>query len=225
MQQLLLDLLPPPRPSLANFVIGSNGAALAALRAWQTEAEVPPCLLFWGEPGSGRSHLLAASGADCVDARHDGDLAGVPDAFPAQFRLAVDNVETLSAAGQIALFNAFNRLRASGGRLLASAPLPPQQLLLREDLRTRLGGGLIYRLQPLTDAEKARALRERAGSRALNLSDEAIDTLFRYARRDMGSLVALVDALDRFTLEHRRPVTLPLLRQLLAEHTQPGLPV
>jgi DnaA-homolog protein len=40
--------------------------------------------------------------------------------------------------------------------------------------------------------------------------------LLTHFRRDMPSLMALLDALDRFSLEQKRAVTLPLLRTMLA---------
>ena len=40
--------------------------------------------------------------------------------------------------------------------------------------------------------------------------------LLTHFRRDMPSLMALLDALDRFSLEQKRAVTLPLLRAMLA---------
>ena len=124
-------------------------------------------------------------------------------------------MEALSESGQIALFNLFNRLRAAGGRLLAAGNAPPLQLRLREDLRTRLGYGLIHRVQPLTDAEKIAALAAQAEARGLRLPADALDYLLARAPRDMRSLVAFLGALDRYSLEHKRPITLPLLREVL----------
>ena len=129
--------------------------------------------------------------------------------------LAVDNVEALDESGQIALFNLFNRLRAAGGRLLTAADAPPKGLVLREDLRTRLGSGLIYRLHPLTDDEKTAALNAQATARGMKLPREALTYLQARAPRDMRSLAALLTALDRYSLEHQRPITLPLLREVL----------
>ena len=103
----------------------------------------------------------------------------------------------------------------SGGRLLTAAAQPPAHLALREDLRTRLGSGLIYRLQPLSDLEKAAAVATLARERALKLTPESIDYLLRHAPRDMRTLAMLIIALDQYTLEQKRPVTLPLLRELL----------
>ena len=90
----------------------------------------------------------------------------------------------LNDAGQVALFNHFNRLKMSSGMLLTAAGQPPAHLELREDLRTRLGSGLICRLQALTDAEKAEALATQAKERALKLTPELIDYVMRHAMEE-----------------------------------------
>lgn len=212
MRQLILDLLPEAPPCLDNFVAGGNTEALTGLAAWLAPENREPSLLLWGETGAGKTHLLRASTARYSDATADPDLAQLDESAPFH---AVDSVEALSECGQIALFNLFNRLRASGGRLLTAASQPPRQLLLREDLRTRLGSGLIYRLQPLTDSDKIDALTTQAKARALRLPPEALNYLLAHAPRDMRNLSALLAALDRYSLEHKRTITMPLLREVL----------
>ncbi|MCB4361124.1 DnaA regulatory inactivator Hda [Quatrionicoccus australiensis] len=211
MRQLILDLLPESPPSLDNFVAGGNAETVAALTGWLAGERRDTSFCLWGESGCGRSHLLQASTFALVDAALDPALASAPAAE----QLAVDNVDALNEVGQIALFNHFNRLKMSGGMLLTAAPQPPVHLALREDLRTRLGSGLIYRLLPLSDAEKAAAIAAQAKERALKLTPEVIAYLMRHAPRDMRTLSMLVVALDQYTLEQKRPVTLPLLRELL----------
>lgn len=212
MRQLILDLLPDSPPTLDNFVAGGNGETVAALTEWLAGARIDTAFCLHGESGCGKSHLLKASGFLYVDAIANPSLAGIAETG----QLAVDNVETLDGDGQIALFALFNRIKAEGGRLLTAAAQPPAHLPLREDLRTRLGSGLIYRLRPLTDDEKAAAVATLAKERALKLSPEMIGYLLRHASRDMRTLAMLVVALDQYTLEQKRPVTLPLLRELLA---------
>lgn len=211
MRQLLLDLIPDTPPSLENFAPGSNVDALTALAGWLAPENRETCLLLWGDGGAGKTHLLRACGGEYHDAATDPALQQASDA---PF-LAIDNVQMLAADGQIALFNHFNRLRATGGRLLAAAALPPLQLELREDLRTRLGSGLIFRLRPLSDDEKVAALVAQAATRGMHLSREALDYVLARAPRDMRSLSAFLAALDRYSLEHKRPLTLPLLREVL----------
>lgn len=217
MRQLLLDLLPDSPPTLDNFVAGSNVEALAALTEWLAGTRIDTAFCLHGESGCGRSHLLLASGFDYLDAVHDPALHGASDSR----QLAVDNIDALDDEGQMVLFNQFNRLKMTGGRLLTAAPQPPAHLPLREDLRTRLGSALLYRLQPLSDADKAAAIAAQARERALKLPPEAISYLLRHAPRDMRTLAMLVVALDEYTLEQKRPVTLPLLRELLnLEHAE-----
>ena len=212
MRQLILDLLPEAAPSIDNFVAGGNADALAGLADWLAPENRESSLLLWGDSGSGKTHLLRACGACFTDACANPDLSGLDDNIPF---FAIDNVEALSADGQIALFNLFNRLRAAGGRLLTAAGQPPQGLSLREDLRTRLGSGLVYRLAPLTDGEKQAALAAQAAARALPLPPGALDYLLARTTRDMRHLMAILVALDRYSLEHKRPITLPLLREVL----------
>lgn len=213
MRQLLLDLRPANPPSLDNFVPGHNGQALAELSHWLAAGNPATSLHLWGDSAAGKTHLLIASGFQFVDAATNPGLLGIDEAG----RLAVDQVEALDATGQIALFNYFNRCKTSDGRLLTAAHQPPAHLALREDLRTRLGSGLICRIHPLSDAEKAAALTQQASERAMKLPPEGIDYLLRHAPRDMRRLSALIVALDHYSLEHKRPITLPLLREVLQE--------
>jgi DnaA family protein len=196
-RQLALPISPPPEPSLENFVPGANAELLARLRALAA-GELPETVLYlWGEPGCGRSHLL------CACAR-----PGL---------VVVDDVEQLDDAAQIALFNAINAARESGGTVLAAGSAPPAQLPLREDLKSRLAWGLVYQVKPLSDAEKALSLHAEAQRRGLKLSDEVVWYLLTHVRRDMRSLVALLEHIDRASLEQRRAVTLPLVRELLRQ--------
>ena len=78
----------------------------------------------------------------------------------------------------------------------------------------------MFQLHPLSDAEKIAALRAHAKTRSFTLREEVITYLLRHARRDMASLIAMLDTLDQHSLETGREITLPLLREVL----QPTLP-
>jgi DnaA family protein len=211
-RQLVLDLLQPAAPTLENFVAGRNAEAVQALRRLATGAAGERIVYLWGEVGCGRSHLLqalaAVPGARMWRAEEASDAAGLT---------LVDDVGQLDEAAQIALFNRLNAVRARADVACAAAgDAPPGRLALREDLRTRLAWGLVYRLQPLADAEKAEALRAHAAARGLAVSAEVIDYLLAHLPRDMRTLAAALDALDGFALAHKRSLTVPLARQWLA---------
>lgn len=218
---MLLDLRPEQVPSFENFVTGQN-AELVARLATLADPEVCDQIYVWGPTGSGRSHLLHATlvvaeagrrPARLVAAAQIGEqLATMPGGL-----LIIDDVDTLSDTGQITLFRTFNKARQIGLALLLSGPLPPLglQTTLREDVRTRIGSTMIYQVQALSDAEKAAALRQHGLNRGMNLEDQLIDYLLRHGRRDLPSLLGVLDALDRASLEQQRPLTLPLLREIL----------
>ena len=215
MQQLLLQLTPPPAPTLDNFVPGRNGAALQALRHIAGGAGSERFVYLWGAPGSGRTHLLRglAQAALARTARYLGcaDKIGAAEGKV----IAVDDVQHLAADDQIRLFDLYNRVRAADGALVAAGDVAPGQLVLRADLRSRLAWGLAFQLHPLSDEEKTAALRTHARARALELPEDVIAYLLRHARRDMASLIGILDALDRYSLEQKRPITLPLVRGAL----------
>jgi DnaA family protein len=129
--------------------------------------------------------------------------------------LAVDDVQTLSEAGQIALFRMFNSARLASLTLLLSGDQPPAQLALREDLRTRIGQTLIYEMKPLSDEEKSAALARHALMRGMRVDKGLVHYLLTHGRRDLPSLMAVLDSLDRATLEQQRPATLPLLKEVM----------
>jgi DnaA family protein len=198
-RQLVLAISPPPEPTFENFAPGANAELLARLREMASGALRESVLYLWGERGCGRSHLLQATLRVAMRAR-----------------LAVrDDVDRLDEAAQIALFNLINEARESGGCVLAAGPCPPAQLALRADVRSRLGWGLVYQVQPLSDAEKAVTLRAEVERRGLRITDEVLWYLLNHVRRDLPSLFAILDELDRKSLERQRPITLPLVRESL----------
>jgi len=219
MRQLALALEARPAPTLENFVAGRNAAALAAIR---TLVDVPAGVIYlWGAPGCGRSHLLRAAVDRANRRAADSTLLDGyrPDWTKAEgMRLvALDDADRLGDADQIRLFDLCNELRAAGGGLLVSGKASPAALPVREDLRTRLASGLAFQLHPLTDAEKSVALRDYARHRGLRMADDVVPYLLTHLQRDMATQIAVVDALDRYSLELKRPVTLPMVRAALAE--------
>ncbi len=213
-QQVLPHIRPPQQPSLDNFVVGSNAELLTTLSSFVTDL-TPRALYVWGETGSGRSHLLQAVAALSASTVQSG--SSIPgDLSPAESTLLIiDDVETLSPEAQIALFRCFNDMRLKQLRLLLSGSTAPLHLPCREDLRTRIGQALIYEVKPLSDSDKASALLYHAAQRGMRVDDHIIDYLLRHGRRDLPALMAVLDALDQHSLEQQRPVTLPLLREIM----------
>lgn len=226
MKQLAFDFVAPAQPSLDNFIVGRNAEAVQRLKAIAGTPGEDRFVYLWAAPASGRTHLLrgtlsvlARGGARVAYLSADEDLLridpGVIDAA------AVDDVDRLGGPAQIALFGLYNALREKRGALLAAGNAPAARLPLRADVVTRLAWGLVYEVHALSDVEKALALAEHAASLGFSLQPDVIQYLLTHTRRDMRTLIATIEALDRYSLEAKRPVTLSLLRELLAFERHP----
>lgn len=221
MKQIALDIGLDTGPTLANFFAGPNQPALRHLQLWAgspTRSPVPTYL--WGEAGSGKTHLLKAVQEAL---RELGAQAGWLDASvleppPFDDRWAVilmDEVHLYTAVQQHAAFNWFVNAQTQQRAVLAAGELPPADLRLREDLRTRLGWGHVFQLQVLPEAERRSVLRQAADARGVFLSDEVMDFMLHRFSRDLGSLMQLLEQLDGYALQTQRAITIPLIKSML----------
>jgi len=230
-KQLILNLIPAPIPTFDNFVAGRNAEALenclrvSAQSPGITDKNNSKILYLWGEPGSGKTHLLRS--LENIDGTVFLSAIDLVNEIPEARRYAVDNVQSLTDTQQVGLFNLINRVNEphqphqlqESASIIMAGKVAPRDLALRPELSSRLGSGLVFQLHPLSEAEKAAALRAHAKTRSFTLREEVIAYLLRHARRDMASLIAMLDALDTHSLETGREITLPLLREI----SPPGL--
>ncbi len=216
MRQLLLDLGTQQPQTLDTFVIGQNEELMHFVRKFATRSSSEHFAYLWGAPSSGRTHLLHALAA-LPATRHiaaDAELSAFSWSPEVNLYL-LDDCDKLSPESQMAAFTLFNLVRDNGGFMLSTGSVAPAILPVRDDLRSRMGWGLIYQVHRLTDEEKITALTQSAHARGLILSPGVLPYLITHYQRDMRSLSMMLDALDRYSLETRRAITLPLLRDLL----------
>jgi DnaA family protein len=223
MQQIPLAIGPEALPTFDSFLPGPNLAAHEHLRGLASAQSSPVAPVYlWGPAGSGKTHLLRAL---AHQRQQDGLRVGwfnAGDAVPWPLApdwslVVIDRCEALDDAAQHAAFTLFVEATEQGVQIAGAGRLPPVDLPLRDDLRTRLGWGHVFALLPLAEAETRAALRREADHRGIFLSDDVMDHLLTRFERDMGSLMGLLDRLDRFSLARSRAITVPLLRTMLAE--------
>ena len=242
-RQFALDIGHTPAPSLNNFLAGENLALHTTLqevvKSWEINsprlANENPLnqrwIYWWGPEGSGRTHLLSAIGnaAQLLGLENFQLTPNEPiswvrleEKLPAlsisdkPSVITVDDVDQLDERLVASLFRILNEIQGSKAiYIFMSGSAAPGALKLREDLRTRLGWGLIFQTHLLGDDEKIQALQQAAQARGLVLSPDVLPWLLNRFYRDMPNLMALIDALDAYSLETKRAVTLPLVRELL----------
>lgn len=225
MRQVPLPLVPQPPASFETFEEGDNALLVAQLRA-----EIPPRspLYLWGPSGCGKTHLLQALALAC---RQQGwGVTRLDTGSPALGQpgnlvsldagaglLVLDDVHLLPAPAQREAFALLVEAQSQGLPWAAAGPVPPVDLPLRDDLRSRLGWGHVHAVQALSEAQTRAVLRREADRRGVALGDEVLDYLLSRFARDLGHLMPLLDRLDEYALAHARALTVPLLRQMLAE--------
>lgn len=222
MKQLPLPIGKPATVGFDTFVVGANTAAVFHLG--QLGAGAAPVYL-WGPSGSGKTHLLRAL---AVQRQQRGEQIGWFDRRTrppwtmeaGHSLLLLDDCDQFDEAQQRAAFGLLVDAHAQGVSWVAAGRLPPVDLPLREDLRTRLGWGPVFALQSLAEDQVRAVMRRESDRRGIFLSDDVMDYLLTRFARDLGHLMDLLEQLDEFALAERRAVTVPLLKKMLAEQIE-----
>jgi len=226
MQQFTLDVAVDARPSLDNFYSAGNETVHQHLRLWlESPRRAPVPLYLWGASGTGKTHVLQALARGLqergepfgwLDASQD-----APPSFDVAWRtVLMDDVHLFNAVQQHAAFNWFVNAQSASCTVVASGNAPPAALLLRDDLRSRLGWGDIFALELLSDEAQREVLRQSATGRGLRLGDDVLDYMNTRFSRDLGNLMQWLDKLDQYALQTKRAITVPLLKDMLVSLNQ-----
>lgn len=230
MKQLPLAMRLRERAVFDSFVAGANLAAVEQLRALARGASAG---VYWlsGAQGVGKTHLLQATcamassaGADTAYLPLSQLVALGPETLEGWHSSRVMALDDLAAVAgrrdwEQGLFRLYREAEERGAALLASAAAPP--LLLNfslPDLASRFAAATLLPLRPLDESEQRQALRLRARARGLELPEETALYLQRRFRRDLATLYELLDAIDEAALQAQRRLTVPFIRQVLAQH-------
>jgi DnaA family protein len=221
MQQIPLDIGLERTPELTHYLPGPNEAALAQVQAWLAhQGDDPVPLYLWGQASSGKTYLLRAAqhalGARGLSSAWlDASTTYAPDFDENWGAIFCDEVQHYDAAQQQLAFSWLAQARALHIPVLCAGDAAPAALDLREDLRNRLGWGLVQQVQPLSEAQTRAVLRQEADARGIVLSEEVLDFMLRHFSRDLASLMELLEHIDGYALYAKRAVTVPLIKTML----------
>lgn len=227
--QLVLGFPRRDDTSFSTFYAGPNTALLKYLEAfWQPESDREN-LYLWGPAQSGRSHLLHAacklatqSGFRAFylalsDWVHDAP-ADLLDGLESMDLICVDDIDCLTGRGQWqeTLFHLYNRLQQFGGRLIFTADCSPHHLDIElADLKSRLAHAVVYQVYPLSDADKQEVFVRRAKHHGMVMSDEVVQYIMNRCERSIGQLLSVLDTLDRRSLQAKRRMTIPFVKEVM----------
>ncbi len=237
-RQFALDILQTPKASLQNFIVPEKltnrlvsltDALKKISQHWESHLPIPNELAWiycWGAEGSGKSHLLKAMANEAASSsmsalylqpsdsatweKTSQSIESIPNV------VLVDDVDLLNEEQQTILFRIQIEAKARPTIFLfVTGKSSIAGLHLRDDIKSRLGSGMNFELNTLSDKEKILAIEQAAKDRGIHLSADVPPWLLSNFHRDLPSLLSLIEALDQFSLEKKRAVTLPLLREFL----------
>ena len=208
-----------------HFVAGRNGELVQRLRRLgRGSASGFDCVWLFGDPGTGKTHLLHAVCNDRANAAYipAREIAPEDDSIEAYAKfdtVAVDDVpEWIGvAASERALMSFYNRLSGRHARLVLTAHRSPRDLdFALPDLGSRLRAAACYRVAPLDDRDKLRLLAGVARERGFELPDEVAQFLLARTSRDQRELLGVLGRLDQASLAQGRRLTIPFVKQTLS---------
>jgi DnaA family protein len=228
--QFTLAVTLPDDETLHSFYGAETSPAVQfILHYLQPDTAALPLYLF-GASGSGKSHLLYAA---CVQAQELGltsQLLALDDFRQYSPRLfdgleqldlvCLDNIQAIAGDShwQVALFDLYNRMVEQGKKLIIVADEAPTQLgISLPDLVSRLQACTSFQLRLLSDEDKQKLLQQKARLRGIELPDEVARFLFNRQQRDLRGLVDILDKLDKASMVHQRKLTIPFVKDVLAE--------
>lgn len=226
-QQLPLDLGCRPALGREDFLLApANADAVRWLDRWPRWPG--PAVVVYGPAGCGKTHLAEVwrqqsgasrlAAADLREPRLPERLLAVQRAVPPPALVLDDAPQQLLSRDEAhGLFHLYNALSAAGGFLLLTAPCPPGDWPVElADLRSRLCAAPAVAIAPPDETLLAALLVKLLADRQLPAEPGVIAYLAARMERSAAAALRLVAALDTASLAQRRPLTIPLARQVLA---------
>ena len=221
-EQLTLGIYLRDDATFDNYFSGQNDAVI-----YNLETQNEPYIFLFGDNGTGKSHLLQAACHEVgqeglpvvyLPLAEEGLMPAMLDGLENMSLIALDDIQVVigDEKWEYALFNLYNRVREKNVNMLVSSSLPLASLNIKlADLKSRLSWGPAFKLTALSDKEKQKALQQRAKNRGLELSDDVVTYLLKRSPRDMNSLFALFEKLDKASMVEKRKLTIPFIKDYL----------
>ena len=230
MLQLPLDFELKVDATFDNFIEGENKLLLQALK--DISQAQPEFLYFYGAAGTGKSHLLQAL-AHTTAEQINFNLAYLPldsdmvvpqvlEGFEAFDCVCLDSFQSIidkpnTNEWQESIFHLYNQLKEQDKSLIIAANEAPIGLALElQDLKSRLSAMLIHEIKPLSEQDKLLFIKEKSQEKGLALNDDLANFILARSKRDLAAINAALEKLDAASLQAKRKITKPFIKEVLS---------
>ncbi len=117
---------------------------------------------------------------------------------------------------ETAVFNLINNSLQSECRIVFTSSMEKGATNFSlPDLDSRVRKLESFELFPVSDDHILDALKHIANLRSINLGDKEAQYLITYTKRSISDLVQILESLDQLSMEMKRKITIPLIKDLL----------
>lgn len=194
-----------------NFAVSDcNNTAFRFIESWPNWPS--HALLIYGPAGCGKTHLAHIWAAASHAAFLDASLLE----YAPQTPLVIERLETLG--DETPLFHLLNRCKEEHRPLLLTGIHAPKAYgFTLPDLVSRLAALPCAAIDAPDDAALSAALRKQFSDRQLKIDDTVIEYMIARMPRAFASAQKLVATLDKLALEQKKTITIPFVKQILAD--------
>jgi DnaA family protein len=185
-------------------------------------------LLIFGTKDSGKTYLLQAlcnyfsnqgKSSFYLPMKQAKELSvDILESLESMELVCIDGIESIvgNKVWEIGLFNLINRSLNSENRLIftSSKNIDVMNFELK-DLDSRLRKIQSHELYALADDEILSALKHIANLRSIELGSKEAQYLLTYANRNISDLVQILESLDQLSMEMKRKITIPLIKEVI----------
>lgn len=204
-----------------DFLIGPcNAAAVKLIDRWPEWHT--PLMIISGPAASGKSHLAAVwrERAGALNINPEALLTSTAEQIASQGRhIVLDGFDPWlgDKAAETTLFHLYNMFWSEKRSILATMRMAPAQAdFVLPDLASRVRASVLASIQPPDDVLLASVLIKLFSDRQLSITNDVIQYTLPRMERSFAAARKIVEQADRTALAAKKPVTVSLMRSVLA---------
>ena len=116
---------------------------------------------------------------------------------------------------EIDLFNLYNLSKDNSSKLILRENSLTQKNILLPDLKSRINSNIELVMPKLTDKDKKHIIEIELIKRGLSIKEKNLDFIMNHSSRNLETLQTLVNKLDKLTMERKKNISIPLIKELI----------